>query len=112
MFIALAGAELSLGTGTTPAPSPPVPSDDFFLSPTFVQTLAAELTVDAVFGPIVRGAAAALGKLVDRLGIPLVEPVRAPKGGTFLVRCGLLYRRGQGEADRLHCVGRAKCQTR
>ena len=68
MFIALAGAELSLGTGTTPAPTPPVPSDDLFLSPTFVQTLVAELTVDEVFGPIVHGAAAALGKLVDHLG--------------------------------------------
>ncbi len=50
-----------------------------------------------------RGAAAALGKLVDRLGAPIVEPARAPNGGTFLVRCGLLYRRGQGEADRL-CI--------
>jgi hypothetical protein len=103
MFVALAGAELSLGTGTTTAPSPPVPSDDLFLSPTFVQTLAAALTVDVVFGPIVRGAAAALGQLVDRLGVPVVEAAGAPKGGTFLVRCGLLYRRGQGEADRL-CI--------
>ncbi len=51
MFIALAGAKLSLGTGTTPAPSPPVPSDDLFLSQTFVQTLATELAVDASFGP-------------------------------------------------------------
>jgi hypothetical protein len=50
-----------------------------------------------------RGVAAALGKLVDRLGTPIVEPARAPKGGTFLVRCGLLYRRGQGAADRL-CI--------
>jgi hypothetical protein len=38
MFVALAGSELPLGTGTTTAPSPPVPSDDHFLSPTFVQT--------------------------------------------------------------------------
>jgi hypothetical protein len=63
MFVALAGAELSesLGTGTTRAPSPQVPSDDVFLSPTFVQTLAAELAVDALFGPIVHGVAVALG---------------------------------------------------
>ena len=98
MFIALAGSELSLGTGTTTAPSPPVPSDDLFLSPTFVQTLVAELAADALFGPIVRGAAPALGKLVDRLGSPIVGPTHSLKGGTFLVRCGLLYRRGQGEA--------------
>ena len=93
MFIALAGSELSLGTGTTTAPSPPVPSDDLFLSPTFVQTLVAELAADAMFGPIVRGAAAALGKLVDRLGSPIVGATHALKGETFLVRCGLLYRR-------------------
>ena len=37
-----------MGTGTTMAPPPPVPSADFFLSPTFVQTLAAALVVDAV----------------------------------------------------------------
>ena len=103
MFVALAGSELSLGTGTTTAPSPPVSSDDLFLSPTFVQTLVAELARDAVFGLIVRGAAAALGKLVDRSYAPISGSARAPKGGAFLVRCGLLYRRGQGEADRL-CI--------
>jgi len=103
MFAPLAGAELALGTGTTTAPSPPTPSDDQFLSPAFVQRLAAALTTDTLFGPIVRGAAAALGRLVDRLGAPIVDPARTPKGGAFLVRCGLLYRRGQGEADRL-CV--------
>ncbi len=87
MFVALAGAELALGTGMTTAPSPPVPSNDFFLSPTFVMALAAELTVDAVFGPIMRGAAAALGQLVDRVSAPIVEPARASKGGAFLARC-------------------------
>ncbi len=65
----------------------------------------AKLAVDKVFGPIMRGASAALGRLVDRLGTPFVGPARAPKGGAFLVRCGLLYRRGQGEADRL-CLTR------
>ena len=80
-----------------------MPSDDLFLSPTFVQTLAAELAVDTFFGPIVRGAAAAFGRLVDRHGTPIVDTARVPQGGSFLVRCGLLYRRGQGEADRL-CI--------
>ena len=65
--------------------------------------MVAELAAEAVFGPIVRGAAAALGKLVDRLGSPIVGPTHPLKGGTFLVRCRLLYRRGQGEADRL-CI--------
>ena len=103
MFVALAGAELTLGTGATPAPAPPVPSDDLFLSPAFVQKLAAELLTDTVFGPIMRGAAEALGKLVDRHGAAIVDTSSTSKGGTFLVRCGLLYRRGQGSADRL-CV--------
>jgi hypothetical protein len=78
--VALAGSELALGTGTTPAPTPPVPSADHFLAPAFVQTLVRELAVDAFFGPNVRGAGATLGKPVDRYG-----------------------RRVQGEADRL-CI--------
>ena len=53
------------------APPPTVPSNDLFLSPTFVQNLATELAVDPVFGPILRGAATALGRLVDRRGAPI-----------------------------------------
>ena len=55
MFVVLAGAELTLGTGATAAPAPPVPSDDLFLSPSFVQMLAEEATellTNTVFGPI------------------------------------------------------------
>jgi hypothetical protein len=110
IFLALAGAELPLGTWTTTAPSPPIPSDDIFLSLTFVQTLAAELAFRRGFWvhdqPIMRSAAAALGKLVDWRGTPLAATAHAPQGGAFLVRCGLLYRRGQGEADLLciHCA--------
>jgi len=78
MFVPLAGSELTLGTGTTTAPSPPTPSDDQFLSPAFVQRLAADLTTDTLFGPIVRGAAAAPGKLVDRLGAPIEYKIRIP----------------------------------
>ena len=103
MFVALAGSELTLGTGTTAAPTPPTPSDDHFLAPVFVQTLVRELAVDAFFGPIVRGAAATLGHAVDRRGTAILAASRAPPGGTFLVRCGLLYRRGQGTVDRL-CI--------
>ena len=65
--------------------------------------MATELAVDLVFGPILRGAAAALGFFVDRRGAPITDPAHTPKGGTFLVRCCLLYRRGQGAADRL-CI--------
>ena len=103
MFVALAGSELALGTGTTPAPPPPAPSADHFLAPAFVQTLVQELAVDAIFGPIMRGAAGTLGRPVDRHGAAVLKASRAPPGGTFLVLCGLLYRLGQGEADRL-CI--------
>ena len=102
MFGTLAGSELPLSSGTTQAPQP-LPSNDLVLPPTFVQSLATELAVDPVFGPILRGAAAALGRLVDRCGAPVTDPAHTPKGGTFLVRCGLLYRLGQGAADRL-CI--------
>ena len=87
MFVALAGAELTLGTGATTAPAPPVPSDDLFLSPAFVQKLAAGLLTDTVFGPIMRGAAAGLGKLVDRHGDAIVDTFSTSKGCTFLVLC-------------------------
>ena len=103
MFVALAGSQLDLRTGTTVAPTPPVPSDDHFLAPTFVRTLVQELAVDEFFGPIMRGAAATIGKPVDRHGDAILGPSQTPAGGTFLVRCGLLYRRGQGAADRL-CI--------
>ena len=48
MFVVLAGAELTLGTGVTTAPAPTVPSDDLFLSPAFVHKLVAELLADTV----------------------------------------------------------------
>ncbi len=62
-----------------------------------------ELAADAFFGPIVRGAGATFGKPVDRYGAAVQDGSRATPGGSFLVRCCLLYRRGQGEADRL-CI--------
>ena len=65
--------------------------------------MAAELAIDEVFGPIVRGAAAAIGRLVNWFGRPIVGPTRSPKSGTFLVLCCLMYRIGQGETDRL-CI--------
>ena len=72
MFVELAAAELTLGTGTTTAPAPPFLSDNIFLSLVFVQKLAASLAAkpcqwtDTVSRPIMQGAAEALGKLVDR----------------------------------------------
>ena len=59
--------------------------------------------MDAFFGPILRGAAATFGRPVDRHGAAISDPSHTPSGGTFLVRCGLLDRRGQGAADRL-CI--------
>ena len=68
-----------------------------------VQTLAMEFAVDEFFGPITRDAVMALCKLVGRHELPVGIPASATKGGTFLVRCGLLYLRWQGTADRL-CI--------
>ena len=59
--------------------------------------------MDPFFGPIFKGAAATVGGPVDCRGRPVSGTACRPAGGTFIIRCGLLYRRGQGEADRL-CV--------
>ena len=85
LCVSLAGAELTLGTGATIAPAPPVPSDDLFLSPAFVQKLAVELLTDTVFGPIMPGAAEALGKLVDRHGDAIADTSSTSKGGTVYI---------------------------
>ena len=105
MFVALADAELPLATGKTRAPTPPLPTDSFFLAPDFVQSLVSHLEEDSFFGPIMRGAAATLGgALVDRHGQPLLDKSRtSSRGGGFLIHCGLLYRRSQAETDRL-CI--------
>ena len=97
------GARLVLATGATTAQTPINRPDGHFLAPEFVETWAREIMVDSFFASIMTGAAASLGKLVDRTGTPLQASKKSPKGGAFLIRCGLLYRRGQGEADRL-CI--------
>ena len=85
MFIAMAGAQLALSTGTTRAPTPVDHPDAHFLAPAFVQTLARLTLVDPIFAPVMQGAADSLGKLVDRKAIPLQDPSRHPKGSSFLV---------------------------
>ena len=85
------------------APTPPVPSDDHFLAPAFVRTLVQELAVDLFFGPIMLGAAATIGKPVDRHGQVSLDASRTLEGGAFLVLCCLLYRWGKGATDRL-CI--------
>ena len=85
MFIALAGSELPLSTATTQSqcsagPAAAETGGGLFLSPTLVQSLATEVAIDPVFGPILRGAAAALGRLVDRHGAPVTDPAHTPKG--------------------------------
>jgi hypothetical protein len=100
---ALARSELDLGTGTTSAPTPQVLSDAHFLAQGFVRDLVPELAADVFFGPIVRGAAAMLGKPVDLHCVANLDCHARRLGGEFLVRCGQPYRRGQGSADRL-CI--------
>ena len=49
MFVALAGSQLDLRTGTTVAATQHVPADDHFLAPTVVRTLVQALAVDVFF---------------------------------------------------------------
>ncbi len=46
----------------------------------FVQTLMLELAINAFFGPILRGAAATLGKQVDRHGAAILNALLTPPG--------------------------------
>ena len=78
MFVALAGSELALGTGATAAPTLLAQSSDHFPAPAALRELAA----DAFFGPIFGGpgAAATLGKPVDRHGAAVLDTSLAPPG--------------------------------
>ena len=102
-FTALAGARVQLLTGELTVPEHPLLPERDFLAPDFLSTWQQEIVTDPFFAVIFKGAAATVGGLVDRRGQPVTPPSARPAGGTFLIRCGLLYRRGQGEADRL-CV--------
>ena len=97
MFVALAGSELPLSTGATQAPPPPVPSNDLVLSPTIVRPWRRSWTSTRSLGPSVAA------RRPRWAGLSIGTAPLSPKGGTFLVHCGLLYRRGQGGADRL-CI--------
>ena len=94
---------MQLLTGAVTVPANPIQPDRHFLSQDFITTWQQELPLDPFFAPIFKGAAATVGGLVDCKGAPVAPPRDRPAGGTFLLRYGLLYRRGQGEADRL-CV--------
>ncbi len=102
-FTLLAGARLHLVTGEiTVQPNPSQPSRQF-LAPDFVAALQHEMHTDPLFGPILTGATATVGGMVDRKALPVAPPTARPAGCAFLIRCELLCRRGQGEADQL-CI--------
>jgi len=102
-FTPLTGARVQLLTGEVTVPPNQSLPERHFLDPTFVAAWSQEVTTDPFFGPIFKGAAATVGGPVDCHGHPVSAPTARPAGGAFIIRCGLLYRRGQGEADRL-CV--------
>ena len=102
-FTSLAGAQVWLTTGVFTVPAGPTQTERHFLAPDFVAAWSWETPVDPFFGPIFKGAAATVGGPVDCHGRPVTGATSRPAGGTFIIRCGMLYRRGQGEADRL-CV--------
>ena len=103
VFTPMAGARVRLLTGEVTMPPDPTLSERHFLSEEFIAAWQRELPLDPFFAPIFKGAAATVGGLVDCKGSPVAPPCARPAGGTFLIRCGLLYRRGQGESDRL-CI--------
>ena len=102
-FTSLAGAQVWLATGVFTVPAGPTQSERHFLTPNFVAAWSRETLVDPFFGAIFKGAAATVGGAVDCRGRLVTGATSRPAGGTFIIRCGMLYRRGQGEADRL-CV--------
>ena len=94
---------MPLSTGGIRVPPSPTLSERHFLAPDFLAAWVQEMPTDPFFGPIFQGAAATVGGAVDCRGRPVTAATARPAGGAFIIRCGLLYRRGQGEADRL-CV--------
>ncbi len=100
-FTPLAGARLHLVTGEITVQLHPSQPSRQFLAPDFVAALQRELHTDPFFGSIFKGAAATVGGMVDRRGQPVAPTTARLAGGAFLIRCGLLYRRGQGVADQL-----------
>ena len=63
-----------------------------------------EFRFDVRHVPGKRNPADSLTRQEPTRSVPSVRSAAArPAGGAFLIRCGLLYRRGQGEADRL-CI--------
>jgi hypothetical protein len=102
-FVPLGGARVPLLTGEVTAPPSPHLPERHFLAPDFIATWTQAITADPFFAPIFKGAAATIGGAVDCKGQPVSPAAARPAGGTFVILCGLVYRRGQGEADRL-CV--------
>ena len=112
-FVRLADADLRLHEGTLRAGKAILDPDARFLSPTFVEGLLECTRTDPFFGPISLGATASPGQAVDSLGraVRHADSGRSrrsgradvPRGGSFVIRCGLLYREGQGSAARL-CI--------
>jgi hypothetical protein len=88
--------------GDFPVPSDLSNSSPEFLAQDFVATWQREIVTDQFFSSILKGATvtATVGGLVDTKGRADRPAASRPAFGTFMIRCGLLYRREQGEADR------------
>ena len=109
-FVRLADADLHLHEGTLRSGKAILDPDDRFLTPDFVDGLRQGTLADPFFGPIFLGATAVPGQAVDSCGraVQRTTPghrgrADVPRGGTFVIRCGLLYRTGQGSVARL-CI--------
>ena len=87
------------GGGKVKAPvyTEPVPSNGPFLSPTFARSWPSIRSSGQSFAA---GRPPWAGSSIGAGRHPRNRPrTHTPKGATFLVRCGLLYRRGEGAAD-------------
>ena len=109
-FVRLADVDLRLHEGTLRAGKAILDPDDRFLTPAFVKGLREGTHTDPFFGPIFQGATASPGQAVDSHGRAVQRAKEdrrgradVPRGGIFIIRCGLLYREGQGRAARL-CI--------
>ena len=102
-FIPLAGATLCTATGVMTCPPTAAAEGLSFLSPTFTSGWRAHMETDPFFWPIYHCASSTFGAAVDALGRPVTPAATLSKLGAFIIRCWLLFQRGQGKGDRL-CV--------
>ena len=94
VFMPLTGARVQLLTcGVTVPPSLTQP-ERHFLAPDFIDAWCQEVTTDPFLVPSSRGLLLLCGGVGRLSSRPVATSANRPAGGAFIIRCGLLYRRG------------------